>query len=237
MLALLDTRAPRELLVGLERIGHSICLMPLYSALPSPVAAHPDMLLFFGKDSIITTKEYYAFAKKQLERIAATCQKRIHLTAQAVTDLYPKDVLLNAAPVGSHLFCLPSSTAREILSQYTEDLILPVRQGYTKCSILPVTRQALITQDSSIASIARKSGFEVLEITPGQIRLPGYDTGFIGGAASAMPYRDCKEILFCGELDSHPDGALIREFCISHHKKPIEIKGLPLTDVGTLFLI
>ena len=237
MLAILDSRAPRAICKALEARGHRILAMPPHPHLPSPVCAHPDMLFHFGKHSIFTTKGYYETAKAYLEEIARICHKSIVTTKQEVGDSYPKDVLLNAAELGEHLFCFQKATAREILLEYPEDKILSVRQGYAKCSILPVSERALITQDPSIALVAQKNGFEVLRITPGAIHLPGYDTGLIGGAASAVPYGEWEEIYFCGDLDTHPDGNTIRDFCQAHHKTVTEVKGLPLTDVGTLFFI
>ena len=237
MVALLDCRAPRAIVEHLEQMGYQVCPMPVHPALPSPVSAHPDLLIFFGEDAILSTKDYYSIAKKELDAIGKACGKELVLVEQTPSNVYPGDVLLNAAQMGEHLLCLPGATAREILSRYSKEKLLPVRQGYAKCSVLPVTSSALITSDPSIARVAAQKGLEVLQIEAGQINLVGYDTGFIGGASSVSPYRNRDEILFCGDLDGHTDGPRIREFCLSHQKKPIEIKGLPLTDVGTVFLI
>ena len=70
----------------------------------------------------------------------------------------------------------------------------------------------------------------VLLIQPGNIKLFGFDTGFIGGTCG----RVGNEIIFTGALDKHPDFAKIVDF--------IEARGLaarwfseyPLTDIGSI---
>ena len=88
-----------------------------------------------------------------------------------------------------------------------------------------------------IAEAAKACGTEVLQIALGHVTLPGYDTGFIGGAASFAPYHSTDEILFCGSLDLHPDGDAIRAFCHRHGLRAVSLSPDRLYDLGTVFLI
>ena len=235
MLAVLDFRAPEEAAKKLAQFGYEILRLPPHPHLQKPVAAHPDMLLFFAPHAIFCSGSYFRLAKKELRLLSERAQKELIFTEKEQEPLYPRDVLFNAVPFGNTLLCRKDAVAHEIGACYSK--ILSVKQGYAKCSVLPITNRALITQDPSIAKNATQNGFSVLQIQSGGIRLTGYDTGFLGGAASFAPYQEPCEIFFCGKLEAHADAEKIKTFCHAHQKQPISLGDFPLTDVGTIFLI
>ncbi|MBQ8432277.1 MAG: hypothetical protein IJX28_05280 [Clostridia bacterium] len=237
MLAVFDCRMPLEAEKMLQREGHATLRLPPHPNLPAPVASHTDMLLFFSGDSVICTREYYRTAESQIHAILRHCKKTLCLSDMEIAPVYPADILLNAATVGEELFCSPTHTASEILREYPPQKLHAVRQGYAKCSVLPVGKRALITQDPSIASAAKAAGIDTLQISANGISLPGYSNGFWGGIASFSPYEEIDRIYFCGNLEQHPEGQAIRSFCLSHGKRPISLGGFPLLDVGTIFMI
>ncbi|MBQ9806223.1 MAG: hypothetical protein IJW49_06945 [Clostridia bacterium] len=235
-LAVIDSRMPPKACEALKKMGYEPCPLPPHPLLDEPVSAHPDMLLFFAPDAVYCTAEYARLAKDFLGRIALQTKRKLRLIDREQRKDYPHDILFNAAAVGKYLFCLSAHTAPEILhtEQYT---IAPVKQGYAKCSTLPIGDNALITEDPSIASAASARGLDVLKVTPCAVNLPGYSTGFLGGASSYSPYKTTEEILFCGDLDLHPDAAAIRKFCFKHKRIPVSLGAFPPLDVGTIFLL
>ena len=236
MLAVVDCRIPWDAAAELARRGYTVLHMPPHPALPSPVASHPDMLLFFAPDAIYCTNSYQAIAQRELSVLSAHTQKPIRTVTGEVGERYPTDILLNAAPVGDRLFCLPAHTARELTAQ-AGYRVVPVRQGYAKCSAVPIMHNALITADPSIATAAAQAGCSVLRLSAHATALKGYGTGFLGGAASFAPYLPMRELLFCGDLDTHPDAAQIRDFCRAHGVTCVSLSNAPLYDVGTIFLL
>ena len=236
MLAVVDCRIPDSVASGLIALGYHPLRLPPHPSLPTPIASHPDMLLFFAPDAILCTVSYARIAHKELQQISMHLQKPIVTIDEDYGSMYPHDVLLNAAVVGRHLLCNPKSVSATPLSIYAESIVA-VRQGYTKCATLPVGKNALITADPSIATAAGRFGIEVLQIAQGAIRLVGYDYGFIGGCASFSPYKTTDTIFFCGDVSLHPNAESIRDFCIRHGYRTHSLGKDPLTDVGTLFLI
>ena len=235
MLVVTDRRIPDAAQKTLIDRGATLIKLPPHPALPAPVASHPDLLLFFAPDAICCTESYQKVAAPELELICAAIKKPIRTVSEELGATYPKDILLNAAPVGSILFCHPTHTARTV-REHPAYHTLPVRQGYTKCSTLPVGDQALITEDPSITAAATARGIEVLQISKGAVTLKGYDTGFLGGASSFSPYGAYREILFCGALECHPDAKRIRDFCNQHGYGVTSLSDEPLCDVGTMFV-
>ena len=193
------------------------------------------MLLFFAPDAIYCEKNYAQIAKDALAFLSAKLSLEIRYIAAELGNYYPFDVQLNAAPVGKHLFCNLKYTA-DLLCRHPAYKVIPVRQGYAKCSILPVGDSALITEDPSIVRAAQNNQIDVLQVAPKAVKLNGYSTGFLGGAASFSPFGDCNEIFFCGSLDSHPDAQRIRDFCTARGFEPVSLSDEPLYDVGTMFV-
>ncbi len=146
---------------------------------------------------------------------------------------YPGDVAFNAACTGRYFIHNLKLTNPKLLAeaQKMDMELINVRQGYTKCSIVIVDENSIITYDKGIVKAC--SAFpelDVLLVSPGFVRLDGYDTGFIGGTSG----RIGSEIIFNGDLSAHPDFHRIKDF--------IESKGLtckwfteyPLTDIGSI---
>ena len=235
MLAIVDERIPQNAEAALCARGWELLKLPPHPALPTPTASHPDMLVFFAPDAIYTTARYLQIALPTLQRISLAADRPLRTVTREVGERYPADILLNAAPVGKRLFALCAHTAKEVTAcGYTP---VNVRQGYAKCATVPIGDNALITADHAIAEAAKACGTEVLQIASGHVTLPGYDTGFIGGAASFAPYHSTDEILFCGSLDLHPDGDAIRAFCHRHGLRAVSLSPDRLYDLGTVFLI
>ena len=236
MLAIIDSRSPNKIRDALKDRGYEVLGLPPHPALPSPVASHPDMLLFFDADRILCTKEYQRIAKRELEVLSKAAQKPIVCVEETVANVYPQDILLNAATVGEYVFCLAEYTAGLIRDRehYT---VRSVRQGYAKCSTVPIDNRSLITSDPSIAKVAKEQGLSVLRTDAVPIELPGYDTGFLGGATSYAPYGSTDEIFFCGNFMLHPQAEQILAFCKERGKTPVSLSEDPLMDLGTVFLI
>ena len=111
----------------------------------------------------------------------------------------------------------------------SEAYMINVKQGYSKCSIVIVDEDSIITYDNGIANACEHAGMNVLRIRPGYVALAGYKTGFIGGASG----RVGDTIVFCGDISAHPDSTAITEF-IQERGLNIKSFSFPLTDIGSI---
>ena len=232
--AIIDKRMPTDCKISLNSLGFEALELPPFSALSVSVASHPDMLLFFG-DKIFCHKDYYNEAKDVLDTVSAASGAEIILSNEGTNEKYPSDILFNAVKLGNYIFGKADSVS-ELIKNYAEQekiTLVNVRQGYTKCSVCKVTESAIITADEGIAKAARRQGVDVLKISEGHITLDGCDYGFIGGASG----NDGKNTYFCGNIDLHPDGEAIKEFCKANGRPAISLGKDRLYDVGTIFFI
>jgi hypothetical protein len=235
MLAVTDCRLPADLRDSLSRRGFEVLPLPPFPLLSPGVASHPDMLMFILCGSLVTHKDYYSIAKREIERICLAGNYKLILSDEAVGAKYPSDILFNAAPVGKFIFAKKNKISRHILKIADENglNIIDVRQGYARCSAVAVGSRAVITADAGIASAALGHGIDVFRARPGYIRLDGFGTGFIGGASGKCG----GNVYFCGNIDTHPDGAAMRAFCAAHLYEAVSLGDGELFDAGTIFFV
>lgn len=197
------------------------------AALHFSIQSHADLLCHpLGENRIAVARGETSF-RRALESYHFEVQE----SASEIRSPYPQDTALNAARIGNFLIANPKILDRVIQNYCIENdiRILPVRQGYAKCSVAVVDRNSLMTADRGIAEVAEKAGFEVLKLREGHIRLRGYSYGFIGGACGLIGR---KLLAFAGNPEFHPDFAEMKKFL---NQRQIKIKPLmdgPLCDIG-----
>lgn len=235
MLAIIDCRMPKEAQDRLNELGFSVIPLPPFSRLAPPVASHPDMLLLPLGDRLFVHRDYYAEAPSLIDRIAAESGLTLCAVDTQIFAEYPNDIALNSFVVGKYLIGRTDKTPAAILD-YANTLgyePIFVKQGYAKCSTVPLGDSAIITADPSIEKAARTLDIATLLISAGGVSLPGYDYGFLGGACGVCD----KRVFFCGDPSSHPNGAAIVAFCEVHGFDVLALHGASLFDVGSIFFL
>ena len=235
MIAIVDCRISDASLKALKDLGLDTYLVPPSPSLQAAVASHTDMLMFIGFGRLFCHSSYYENNKEILDNLAKIGSLTLSVSNEKWSQDYPNDVLFNACIVGNKLICNKKTVSSNILSAASEHgyEIINVNQGYTKCSICPVSENAIITADKCIATTCEENGMDVLLISEGHISLPPYNFGFIGGTSGVCG----DSVYFCGSLASHPDGDKITNFCIKHGKKAVSLSKGVLEDVGSIFFI
>lgn len=205
---------------------YTIINIPLLTQIDKPIQGHFDMQCFaFPDKTIIVCPQVYNFYKKQLPDYTVICGNAIP------AKRYPNDIAYNAALIGKNLFCKIEYTDSILLEQARKRGITPinVRQGYAKCSTIPIGEKALITADKSIYNAAKTINMDALLTTNSGVFLNGYHTGFIGGASICTD----DMIIFCGDLSTHCDFKNIKHFITQHKKELCFFRNIQLTDLGS----
>lgn len=212
---------------ALEQMGITTVVVPPHPLLPKAVASHPDMLLHHMGGKRLAVSGYSQELCDKLEAQGFDLTR----CRSPESGTYPGDIGLNALRMGRLCFCKFGSLDEEVSAKYIEMGIemLPVAQGYARCSCCPVDSFSLITADPSICSTAAAAGLEVLRIRPGHVFIEEYSYGFIGGA-SGLIARDL--LAFSGDIRSHPDYEEIRRFCGERGVELLSLTEGPLVDIG-----
>lgn len=217
--------APEWLIEAFSRQGVKLSSVGECSALPKPVSGHIDLMALQLGSVHFVAPETEALFSRYWKSSTVTISE--HLKSN-----YPNDVKLSAAVVGSYLLCRASSISNAVKEYALQQNLglLPVNQGYVRCSVCCCSENTVMTDDPSIAGALRDhTQVEVLEISKGDIQLPGYNYGFIGGASGKIG----DTLYFFGALESLKDSDKIQMFL---HKNQIKYVSLsnshPLMDIG-----
>lgn len=224
----LSENANRILKNHLGNKGYELIEIRKTSAVYDAIASHADIYLCRVLDELVVAQEQLPLIEEALLR------RKIKYTkgASSLGHHYPSDVKFNAVQMGDYLIHNTHHTDAVVLDKSKEHglELIHVRQGYTKCSLVVVDENSVITSDAGLASSLEKYHVEILLISQGHIRLPGFPSGFLGGASG----RAGNEIIFNGDLSAHPDFHMICEFIRNRGLEVTFFREYPLEDIGSI---
>ena len=192
------------------------------------------MLMFIADKKIITHADYLEIAKEQFKAIS-NCGYELIISNEEISSEYPRDILFNCIELGSFIFGKENNTSSHIIdySKKCGKSFVNVKQGYAKCSVARLNDGAAITSDKALYKAMSANGIDVLLVSEGNIRLDGYDHGFIGGCTGAF----LDKLYFMGNLELHPDAEIIKSFCHKYKTSPISLSDEKLFDGGSLYFL
>ena len=235
MYLLHSKKIPTSYIEKIEKTSPGINRIPLPDKEEAydSISSHPDIFVFqLDCKHLIYSRSLDEKTVNLLEKSNASLVQ----AKDVPKDIYPDTAKLNAVRIGGYVFHNTKFTdpsIKELARQKGLELV-HVNQGYTRCSVIPVGENALITSDKSIEKTARKLKLDVEFIAPGNILLPGEEYGFIGGATGIT--QD-GSVVFLGDITKHPDFIKINSFLTKHNKEYISLDNLPLYDAGSLIFI
>lgn len=216
-----------ELCDSMRKLGITVLTTHPDCALPKPTQFHGDMLSFYAGNSRMIIPKSENTLQSKLNYLGI----RTIFTQNLLEKQYPKDAGCNVLSIGNHIFYNPRSADPEIVRQCFYLQHHKVGQGYTRCSVAVVNANSVMTADRGLSQAMQQAGFQVLELEPGSIQLPGYEYGFIGGCCGLIAPN---VLAFTGSLRTHPDGDRIKRFLQTQKVDFIELSDGPLRDIGGL---
>ena len=234
-LALVDNRISDECERALMIRGFRVIRMPASKNLPTPMASHPDMLVFYHKGHLISTADYGEEAEYVFSDVRYDCDISMKFVGSMHGKKYPADAIFNALVIGNKIFCKTDSIDPAVLEYAKSAGLLPihVNQGYPACTVLALSAEHAITADRGMAAAMQKEGIKVTLIDDGDISLPPYEYGFIGGAAGA--YGD--KVYFLGNARLHKSYPLIEKAIADAGMSAVFLAPTPLADLGRIIFI
>lgn len=233
MVCFVDYRTTDEEKKILESLDFSIIEIPPCNNLYKSIDGHVDIQL-----NILDKKLKKVIIQKNMPESFKDKLKNFNINfieSQNSLDYgYPKNIFLNALVLKDYFIHNLKYTDEILLSTQSHKKLISVNQGYTKCSCLPISDKAIITNDIGIYNSLNPQGFDILFLPPGDIILEGLDYGFIGGTGGLI---NENLIAFFGNLDSYIYGDKVKCFLKKYGVKPIYLKDGKLHDRGSLFVL
>ncbi|MDV7394002.1 hypothetical protein RZS08_21665, partial [Arthrospira platensis SPKY1] len=103
--------------------------------------------------------------------------------------------IYNALATEKYLLHNLKHTDAMLKKQYAPDQQLHLTQGYTRCNLMEVGKNAFVTVDAGIATVLRKAGLDVFLCSTQKVQLAGFNHGFFPGCCGI--YQDT--IFVCGD--------------------------------------
>lgn len=214
----------------LKRLGLDVIKTIRHPGLYDAVSYHPDMVICAVDESnMVVEPSMFDYFNRALDGFRVNLIKgRSQLSSN-----YPQNIAYNIAMVGNSAIMYSKYSDAVAIGEINRRQIgiVNVRQGYAKCSTAVINDNAIITSDKGIAKAAGACGIDVLLISPGHIRLKGFEYGFIGGCCGRLGERT---VLFSGDPCTHPDWPYIKDFLNGYHIEEIILDNGPLADIGSI---
>lgn len=189
------------------------------------IGDHPDLSLFaLDNDNIIVAAEVFDYYKNKLTG-------KNMIKGSSVSEKYPKDSIYNLLRFKD--FYIHNDFTEENIERILKERNykhLFVKQGYSRCSIIPL-RESLLTSDYGIYKTL-KDKVNIILLDNDKIELDGFDQGFIGGTCGLIQ----DKLIFTGDISRHKSFDIIKKAC---DRENIEIiyPEIPLVDLGSLIWI
>jgi hypothetical protein len=229
-----DYRITKEELHNLSQFNMNPILVPKCNDVYGAINGHPDIQLNILKnkshDKIIIQKNISENFKKVLE----TNNIKYIASKETLSNKYPNDIILNSLTLDNYFIHNLKYSDENLLKSQIKKIHINVSQGYTKCSILPVRENALITSDKGIFNALKNYNFDILLLPPGDILLPSLNYGFIGGVGGMI---SSSKMAFFGDLDSYNWGNEVKKFLYKYDVSPIPLRRGKLIDRGSLLTL
>lgn len=233
MICFIDYRTSNEEINNLQKLNLDIIKIPKCKKVYGAIDGHVDIQLNVLNKS---SKEVIVHKDISTDFLNTLTSKNIKYTLSnsSLSNCYPDDIILNALILDSFFIHNLKYTDKTLLSLQKDKQLLDVKQGYTKCSVLPISNSAFITSDTGIYTVLSKLNMDVLLLPPGDILLPELNYGFIGGIGGII---DSGKLGIFGELEHYKYGDEVYKFLYKHNVEPISLKKGKLIDRGSLFVI
>ncbi len=202
------------------------------------INGHPDLQLHVLDQRIFV---YKGISRRLSAEIQRATDKSVILTNSEIRQPYPHDVHLNAVSTPEYFIHHTGQTDPLLLAMAKESgrQIIHLKQGYARCTILPVNETAFITNDRKAAISLKRSGAACLYLPPGDIRLTGYEHGFIGGSAAFVKQPEELYLVTLGDMERYRHYGEIVKFLkgLGIKYTPFPLSPGPLEDMGGILQI
>ena len=230
---IIDYRASEEILNHLKNLNIEPIKTMKCSDLQEPVDGHPDMVIHpIDFETFVIAPNVYDYYRNVLEGKGIKVIKG----GKTLSRNYPEDIAYNVARIGRYAVHNTKHTD-QVLKYYLEEAgikFIHVNQGYTKCSIAPVSENKALTSDFLIHEKLISYNIDCLYINPKVVYLKGYDNGFIGGCTGLI---NKKIFLSTGKIFDENISVLLKKFIQSTGYLYDEASSKQITDLGTLIPI
>ena len=228
MLFIIDKNIPAEAKSNLTHFGELLEFSSEGITYPQ-ISNHPD--IFFSK--VDNTLYYSPNTPEEYIQLLISKGTKISKGSKPVGLKYPHSALYNAVITERFFIHNQKITDTNLMQSIGTRKIINVKQGYCRCSLLPLKNISFITSDEGINKKLLTEDLNILKVNPDGIILPGEEYGLFGGTSGISGDR----IFIVGNLNYFPEGNKVRDFLNNLNYEIIELYNGPLFDGGSILIL
>ena len=203
MVILANNNIPKQAVESLSTYGELVLLETETITYPA-ISGHPDIFFCVIDKHLVVAPNVPDTLKMKLKNLNIKFNEGYEIVGQE----YPATARYNCVVTDDLLIGNSEFIDKKILEQTAGKEFIHVKQGYTSCNLLPLADNRFITSDKGIEKVLVEKRLDVLYVNPDGIQLPGFDHGFVGGAAEVYKGQG----FFIGNLDHYTEGEKVRRF-------------------------
>jgi hypothetical protein len=194
-----------------------------------------DMLIARIDKNLVINREYAKENPELIEKITSSLPDyNIIVDNSPLGKEYPNDCIYNCLVTDKKIYAKNIETeAIKRLAHKTGRALQKIKQGYPACTSLLLCDGHAVTADEGMANVLSSDGIEVTLIDNGDISLPPYEYGFIGGACGVFS----DTVYFCGNVKSHRSFDKIDAAIKAAGMRYVSLSEEALTDVGGILFL
>lgn len=233
MQVIIDERVDKNIEKYFTNLGYEIVKVKKNSNLYNEISSHTDIFCVKIDDTVISSLDIFALIES----------KYTFLKGDNVGNSYPDCAKYNVCVIDNyaiHNFDITDKVVLNVLYEKGYNLI-NVRQGYSRCSILPLGDKSCITSDKGIYNILIKNDFDVLYLEPNELDIKLFSvsgeystmSGFIGGCSAVLN----DTVIFFGDLDRFKCKDKLLSFLHNKGFKVKYFKDMDVIDYGSCIFL
>ena len=234
MQVIIDERVDKNIEKYFLDLGYEINKVKKHDEIYNEISSHTDIFAVKIEDTVISSCNALS---------SSIADKYNWIFGDNVGRSYPDTAKYNVCIVDKnaiHNFKITDKVIVEVLKMKKYNLI-NVKQGYSRCSILPLNDSSVVTSDKGIYDILVKHNFDVLYTDPNDldIKLLGDNnsyssmSGFIGGCSCILN----DTVIFFGDLDRLKCKDKLVNFITSKGFKVKDFKDMDIIDYGSCIFL
>ena len=231
MNVIIDFRASNDTIDALSKLNFNVIKTPELTSVNQAISGHSDIMIHKASEKeLVCEPTVYDYFESKLPGY------KIIPGEKKLKEKYPYDIAYNVCLISNKIFCNIPNTEKMILNRYEQMgfEIIHINQGYAKCSICIVSDNAIITSDKGIMTTAERNGIDVLLTNDDDIKLPGFNHGFIGGATGLISEN---KLAINGNIEMHRNSKQIIDFCSRYGVEVISLNKNAIVDIGSIIII
>ena len=229
MLIIIDHSLPLSIKNRLSKYGDLI-EFETTNIVYKAISGHPDIFFCKTPDNLILApnlpEKYINILKKE--------NIQYIIGSKNLGSFYPETSYYNALITLKYIFHNLKFTDSKILQTQIDKIPINVNQSYTRCNLISLNENNLITSDFGIykkLSIIKE--LNVYYIEPSNIVLPGYKNGFFGGCCGI--YKN--NLFITGSLSHIVNYREVYNFIELNKFNLIELSENKLFDCGSILFL